>query len=113
VRLPRRRREPERPLPGLTDRPPLIRPHIIPPDELAPLRDPFGGDVHRPMPAANAWPDEAVLLTYAELRGLVSLHLDLCRECMPNVGPWDWIKERARAMRDGETPLLLSEVMER
>lgn len=66
----------------------------------------------RPVPAANAWPDDAVLLTYAELRALVSLHLDLCRETMPGVAPWDWIKDRARAMRDGETPLLLSEVME-
>jgi hypothetical protein len=112
VRL-RRRREPERPLPGLADPPPLIRPSIIPPDELAPLRDPWRADAHRPVPAANAWPDDAVLLTYAELRGLVSLHLDLVRECMPGVAPWDWIKERARAMRDGETPLLLSEVMER
>jgi hypothetical protein len=67
----------------------------------------------RPVPATNAWPDDAVLLTYAELRGLVSLHLDLVRECMPRTEPWGWVEARARAMRDGETPLLLSEVMER
>lgn len=67
---------------------------------------------HRPVPGANAWPDDAVLLTYAELRALVALHLDLAREQMPNTQPWGWVKERARAMRDGETPLLLSEVME-
>jgi hypothetical protein len=67
---------------------------------------------HRPHPAANAWPDDAVTLTYAELRRLVALHLDLARNQMPNTQPWGWVKERARAMRDGETPLLLSEVME-
>jgi hypothetical protein len=65
----------------------------------------------RPMPGANAWPDDAVLLTYAELRSLIALHLDLARNQMPNTQPWGWVKERARAMRDGETPLLLSEVM--
>jgi hypothetical protein len=96
----RRRPEPERPLPGLAD-PPLIRPSIIPPGEL------------RPLPGANAWPDAAVLLTYAELRQLVALHLELCSSTMPADRPWEWMRLRAGAIRDGEAPLLLSEVMDR
>jgi hypothetical protein len=108
----RRRPEPERPLPGLAEPPPLIRPSIIPPEELARVR-PYDDSAHRPAPGANAWPDDAVLLTYGELRALVALHLDLARECMPNTQPWGWVKDRARAMRDGETPLLLAEVLTR
>jgi hypothetical protein len=116
----RRWREPERPLPGLADRgqvephvsvPPPVRPSIIPPEELSRVR-PWDGDAHRPVPAANAWPDDAVLLTYAELRRLVAQHLDLAWQGMPNVEPWLWVRHRAKAMRDGESPLLLSEVMD-
>jgi hypothetical protein len=66
----------------------------------------------RPHPAANAWPDDAVTVTYAELRRLIALHLDLCSATMPADAPWDWMRMRAGAVRDGETPLLLSEVME-
>jgi hypothetical protein len=66
----------------------------------------------RPHPAANAWPDDAVTVTYAELRRLVALHLELCASTMPKDSPWDWMRMRARALRDGETPLLLAEVME-
>jgi hypothetical protein len=111
-----RRREPERPLPGLSDSPagrppPPVRPSIIPPEELSRVR-PWDGDAHRPVPAANAWPDDAVLLTYAELRRLVAQHLDMAWQGMPNVEPWLWVRHRAKAMRDGESPLLLSEVMD-
>lgn len=77
-----------------------------------PRRDGLAGDPHRPLPSSGAWPDDAVLLTYSELRRLVALHLDLAQQGMPNTKPWWWIKDRARAMRDGETPLLVSEVME-
>lgn len=66
----------------------------------------------RPHPAANAWPDDAVTVSYAELRRLVALHLDLARQGMPADRPWEWISQRAGAVRDGEAPLLLSEVME-
>jgi hypothetical protein len=106
----RRRAEPERPLPGLAET--VIRPGILPAETMAQLR-PYDDSAHRPAPGANAWPDDAVLLTYGELRALVALHLDLARECMPNTQPWGWVKDRARAMRDGETPLLLAEVLTR
>jgi hypothetical protein len=66
----------------------------------------------RPHPAANAWPDDAVTVTYGELRRLVALHLDLAWQGMPNAEPWLWIRHRAKAMRDGESPLLIAEVME-
>lgn len=67
---------------------------------------------HRPIPAANAWPDDAVLVTYAELRRLVALHLEVCRQSMPREKPWEWLTLRAGAVRDGEAPLLLSEVLD-
>lgn len=103
----RRRRPPVRPGPL-----PVIRADIIPPEELAAVR-PWEADAHRPHPAANAWPDDAVLLTYAELRRLVAFHLDQAWQGMPNRDPWLWVRRRAAAMRDGETPLLLAEVMDR
>jgi hypothetical protein len=67
----------------------------------------------RPMPGANAWPDDAVLLTYPEVRRLVALHLDVCRQSMPRERPWEWVTLRANAVRDGEVPLLLAEVLDR
>jgi hypothetical protein len=130
-RAPRFRPEPERPLPGLAD-PGHPRPWRAPQDggyhpdvsvpeptvgpgpsgssSAARSRD---GNVHRPHPAANAWPDDAVTVTYAELRRLVALHLELCSATMPRDKPWDWMRMRAGAVRDGEAPLLLSEVMDR
>lgn len=66
----------------------------------------------RPHPAANAWPDDAVTVTYGELRRLVALHLDLTWQGMPHTEPWAWVRARAGAIRDGEAPLLLAEVME-
>jgi hypothetical protein len=66
----------------------------------------------RPLPAANAWPDDAVLVTYTELRRLVAHHLDLAAQLMPQDRPWSWMRTRIKAIRDGEAPLLLSEVME-
>jgi hypothetical protein len=65
----------------------------------------------RPHPAANAWPDNAVTVTYGELRRLVALHLTLCASTMPHDRPWVWMKLRAQAVADGEAPLLLSEVL--
>lgn len=76
----------------------------------APRTEP--ADVHRPVPAANVWPDDAVLVTYSELRRLVALHLDLARQGMPADRPWRWIAARADAVRDGEAPLLIAEVLE-
>lgn len=70
------------------------------------------GDPRRPTPAANAWPDDAVLLTYAELRRLVALHLDVCRRSMPRDKPWEWMALRSTAVRDGEVPLLIAEVLD-
>lgn len=67
---------------------------------------------HRPVPAANAWPDDAVLLTYSEVRRLVALHLDVCRQSMPRDKPWEWMALRATALREGEVPLLLVEVLD-
>jgi hypothetical protein len=67
--------------------------------------------LHRPTPGANAWPDDAVLLTYGELRQLIALHLTLCASTMAHDRPWVWIKERARAVSEGEAPLLISEVL--
>jgi hypothetical protein len=53
-------------------------------------------------PRLDMWPDDAVTLTYPELRRLVALHLD--RYCEPGSG---------RAMREGDVPLRLSEVLDR
>lgn len=103
--LSRLRPEPEVPLPGLAPDPTVDKPVLIhgPRTAIAQIR--------RPEPAANAWPDDAVLLTYGELRRLVALHLDLCASTMPHDRPWDWMRMRAGAVRDGEAPLLLSEVL--
>lgn len=54
-------------------------------------------------PRLDSWPDDAVTLRYTELRQLVALHLDACPDCAGH----------ARAMRDGETPLRVSEVLDR
>jgi hypothetical protein len=93
---------------------------VVAPDEEEPLNlgprrtnvVDMTGQPARPHPASNAWPDNAVTVSYAELRKLVALHLDLARQAMPNTSPWAWIKHRAQAMRDGEAPLLLSEVLD-
>jgi len=68
-------------------------------------------DAHRPVPGANAWPDDAVLLTYGEIRALIALHLNNTWQTMPNDHPWLWIRRRATSMLEGEAPLLLSEVL--
>jgi hypothetical protein len=60
----------------------------------------LGTDPRRPRP--DWYPDDAVTLTYPELRALVALHLD--RYCEPGSG---------RAMRDGDVPLRLAEVLDR
>jgi hypothetical protein len=51
-------------------------------------------------PRLDAWPDDAVLLTYRELRRLIAVHLE-----QHDAG------EAARAMLDGEAPLRVSEVL--
>jgi hypothetical protein len=55
-------------------------------------------DPRRPHP--DSWPDDAVLLRYRELRDLVALHLDRYADA-----------RTARAMRDGDVPLRLAEVL--
>jgi hypothetical protein len=54
-------------------------------------------------PRPDWYPDDAVTLTYRELRQLLGLHLDRCA-ADPDL---------ARAMRDGESPLHLAEVLDR
>jgi hypothetical protein len=84
-----RRREPEWPLPGLAPDPSLGEPA----DPAVGPSTPSGvSSAHRPAPAANAWPDDAVLLTYGELRRLIALHLTLCASTMPHDRPWGWMK---------------------
>lgn len=51
-------------------------------------------------PHLDSWPDDAVLLRYRELRDLVALHLDRYADA-----------GSARAMRDGDVPLRLAEVL--
>lgn len=53
-------------------------------------------------PHLDSWPDDAVLLRYRELRDLVALHLDRYAE-----------GDAARAMREGDVPLRLAEVLDR
>lgn len=104
--LSRLRQAPERPLPGPAEPRCGVEGCRIPGEHRhLPLS-------HRPLLAANAWPDDALTLTYAELRRLVALHLDLARQGMPNTSPWAWVAERARAVRDGEVPLLVAEVLD-
>ena len=93
---------------------PMPEPADAWPSSLLPLTEPDGldRDSHRPHPAANAWPDDAVLLTYAELRRLVALHLELCAATCTGEKPWAYMRARAAAVRDGEAPLLVAEVME-
>jgi hypothetical protein len=95
--------------PGLPGTPEVPEPTVGP---SSPSGVSSAAEPPRPHPAANAWPDDAVTVTYAELRRLVALHLELCSATMPRDAPWDWMRMRAGAVRDGETPLLLSEVME-
>jgi hypothetical protein len=83
------RREPEWPLPGL----PPTRPSGNPDPAVGPSTPSGVSSAHRPAPAANAWPDDAVLLTYGELRRLVALHLTLCASTMPHDRPWGWMKD--------------------
>jgi hypothetical protein len=62
------------------------------------VRAPIEEDPRRPH--SDSWPDDAVLLRYAELRRLVSLHLGRYGDA-----------RSARAMLDGDVPLRLSEVL--
>lgn len=65
------------------------------PIDLRPVEE----DPRRPHP--DAWPDDAVLLTYRELRRLVALHLDR----------YHADDGAARAVLDGDVPLRVSEVL--
>jgi hypothetical protein len=67
------------------------------PIDLRPLEE----DPRRP--SLDAWPDDAVLLTYAELRRLVSLHLER----------YNADEGAARAVLEGDVPLRVSEVLDR
>lgn len=99
-------RVPSGPAPGARPGPWQVEPDVS-------VRAPLPPDPpERPHPAANAWPDDAVTVTYPELRRLVALHLDYVAHGMPHAEPWAWVRERAGTIRDGEAPLLLSEVME-
>lgn len=92
-----------------------IQPDLDPetPEPTTDVAGPSGASsAHRPVPGANAWPDDAVLLTYGEIRALIALHLDNTWQTMPKEHPWLWISRRARSMRDGEAPLLLSEILD-
>lgn len=57
-------------------------------------------------PHLDHYPEDAILLTYREVRRLLALHLEACADA---AGPADM----ARAMREGETPLRLAEVLDR
>lgn len=105
----RRTHEPERPLPG-TAYDPTVDTADAPQLPAVPANY---LDPHRPIPAANAWPDDAVLITYGELRALVALHLDNLSAVMSKSHPWEDAWRQARAIRDGEAPLLLSDVLDR
>ncbi len=67
----------------------------------APTLRPIEEDPHRPHPSVAGWPDDAVLLTYRELRRLVSLHLE---RYLDDPAP-------ARAMLEADVPLRLGEVL--
>lgn len=61
--------------------------------------------------AAGRSPFDSVTLTFGELRQLLALHLDQARLTMGSLAPWADVERQARAMRDGETPLRLAEVL--
>jgi len=56
-------------------------------------------------PHLDAYPSDALLLTYAEVRKLLALHIAAVADSI--LSP----SGQARAMRDGETPLRLAEVL--
>lgn len=91
------------------DPPPVPTVVRVPADQIASFSP--GDAIHRPLPGSNAWPDAAVLLTYAEIRRLIALHLDNLSRTMGHTHPWTDARRTAEAMRAGETPLLLSEVL--
>lgn len=90
-------------LPRLRQLPPgADRPTSPPSDPLAAYRPDSGG----------AWPEDQLTLSWGELRRLVALHLEVCTRSMPRDRPWEFMALRATAMRDGEAPLLVSEVLD-
>lgn len=62
-------------------------------------------------PDEGVWPDGGITLTWHELRLLIALHLDQLGYTLGRVAPWDDARRTAQAMRDGETPLRVSEVV--
>jgi hypothetical protein len=62
---------------------------------------PIAEDPRRP--SLDHFPDDAILLTYREVRQLLALHLEACSDS-PHL---------ARAMREGESGLRLAEVLDR
>jgi hypothetical protein len=88
---------------------PTLRATSPPEDAAQPARDPLAA--YRP-DSGGVWPDDRLTLSWAELRRLVALHLETCARSMPREKPWQFMAERTRAMRDGEVPLLVSEVLD-
>ena len=57
-------------------------------------------------PRLDHFPTDAITLTYREVRQLLGLHLEACATAVD-------AHDQARAMREGETPLRLAEVLDR
>lgn len=62
-------------------------------------------------PAAGRSPYDSVTLLYGELRQLIALHLDQARLTMGRRAPWTDVERLAGAVRDGEAPLRLGEIL--
>lgn len=94
--------------PGDLDRLPVLstEPRTAPAERSS---DPL--DAYR-TPDGQVGPDTHVTLSYRELRALVALHLMTCAQTMPRERGWVYAESRARAMSDGEVPLLLREVLD-
>jgi hypothetical protein len=58
-------------------------------------------------PHLDSYPEDAILLTYREVRQLLGLHIEAVGDSVLSA------RDQARAMRDGETPLRLAEVLDR
>lgn len=80
---------------------PVIRAEVPPTADLPELP----ADPRRPRP--DWYPEDAVTLTYRELRQLLALHVAAVADSIQSAAG------QARAMRDGETPLRLAEVLDR
>lgn len=73
-------------------------------DEAVPL-PPLAEDPRRPR--LDHFPTDAITLTYREVRQLLGLHVEAVGDSVLSAA------DQARAMREGETPLRLAEVLDR